>query len=243
MSLYPGNRRPRCRAGGCAFQIKRPKPIILACLLAISACGQDDAEVIARISHDFSGSHELFSYRAKPSDGTADAEAISKKLYGRLAANLKSPSTMFMCTWRHPGGRRSSGNRPSEIFLACSFGPKPIKSPKSLVKAANLYNTIDRANLKANWQLENGHYLLSRFEVEIQANGKSYRSQNLAADMEQVHVIQDDMKFPENDESAFQFNLQSKLSRRQNSGNAQSEPIVDISISGTAEPIPNWLNY
>lgn len=215
----------------------------LICLLALSGCGESDVEVVAQASHDFNGNFELFSYQAKPSKRLGQAEAIAKKPHGELLSEVKSPSTRFVCLWRNTSFKKLDDGRPAEIFLTCMFGPTPVETPKSLVEMANINNTIDRANLKATWKFENGNYQLSRFEVEILADKKSYRSQNLAADMQQIKVVQDEMRFPRKAGDPFQFSLQSRLPHRRNSGDAQREPIVSVSFSGLAEPIPGWVNY
>lgn len=223
--------------------IRLQSPAVVICLLVLSACGREDSEMIARVNHDFSGNHELYSYRATPLKELGQAEAVAKKMYGKILSNVKSPSTMYMCVWRDLGHKTLRGHRPSKIFLSCSFGPEPIKRPTSLVEMAKIYNTIDRANLKATWKLENENYVMSRFEVEIIANKMSYRSQNLADDMAQIQVTQKDIEFPKDGESPFQFNLQSQLQQRRKSGGEQKPPIVSIVFSGRAEPMPRWLNY
>lgn len=215
----------------------------LICLLAVSACGEPDTEILARASHDFNGNFELFSYKAKPLEELGQAEMMAKKTFGQLAAKIKSPSTIFMCLWRNPNRRKLDGDRPAEIFLSCNFAPTPVENPRSLIEMAKIYNTIDRANLKTNWKFENGKYRLSRFEVEIRADRKGYRSQNLAADMPQIQVLQSEMQFPQNAGDPFQFNLQSQLPSRRNSGDEQRDPIVSVSFSGVAEAVPGWVNY
>lgn len=213
------------------------------CLFTLSACGETDTEIVAQTNHDFNGNFKLFSYHATPLKELGQAEAISKKQYGQLLSKIKSPSTMFMCLWRNPSFKKLDDDRPAEIFLSCIFAKKPVKTPKSLIERAKIYNTINRANLKANWKFENGNYRLSRFAVEIRADRKSYRSQNLASDMPQIQVVQDQMKFPRKTSDPFHFNLQSKLPYRRNSGDAQRDPTVSISFTGVAEPIPDWMNY
>jgi len=148
-----------------------------------------------------------------------------------------------MCLWRNPSRRKLGDDRPAEIFLSCSFAPTPVETPKSLLEMAKIYNSIDRANLKANWEFRNGDYRLSRFEVEIRADRKGYRSQNLAADMPQIQVLQSEMQFPQNAGDPFQFNLQSQLPSRGNSEETQRDPIVSVSFSGGAEAVPDWVNY
>lgn len=200
-------------------------------------------EVVAQAKHDFNGNFELFSYQASPAEELGQAELIAKKQYGKLQSEVKSPSTMFMCLWRNTGYNRLDGDRPAEIFLTCLFAPTPVKASRSLVENAKIYNTIDRANLKAMWKLKGQNYHLSRFELEILANGQRYHSQNLETDIAQIQVIEAEMAFPKSRGDPFQFNLQTKLPYRLNSGDAQRDPIVSIFLSGTAEPIPDWVNY
>lgn len=241
------------KCGSCEYTAERrpvgAMPILLRqvatlmCVLALSACGETDTNVVARASHDFDGKFELFSYRAKPSEELGQAEAISRKTLGQLVSKIKSPTTIFMCLWRKIGHRKLDGDRPVEILLSCNFGPTPVETPKSLLARAEMFNTIDRAYLKASWKFQNGNYELSRFVVEILSDQKRYRSQNLAADIPQIQVVQGDMKFPQHTGDPFQFNLQSQLPYRSNSGEPQRDPIVSVSFSGVAEPIPDWVNY
>ena len=219
------------------------KYLPLAGLLVLAACGDPDVDVVARANHGFNGNHELFAYQAKPSEKTGQAEILAQKQYGSLVSGIKSPQTIFMCLWRNPIRTRDKKTRPSQIFLSCNFAPRPVANPQSIVKMAEIYNTIDRANLKATWDLKSGKYRLSRFEVEIQANGKSYRSQNLSDKMKEISVDETDMRFPETAEDTFRFTLGSNLPFRRNNGEKQKDPIVSMSFSGVAEPIPNWVNY
>ncbi len=219
------------------------KLFALAGLLTLAACGDPDVDVIATANHDFDGNQELFSYQAKPSEETAQAEQLAQRQYGSLVSGIKSPQTIFMCLWRNPKRMQDKKSRPSEIFLSCNFAPRPVANPASLVEMAKIYNTIDRANLKASWELKSGKYRLSRFEVELQSNGKSYRSQNLSDKMNEIVVNETDMQFPESNEDLFRFTLGSNLPFRQNNRDKQKDPIVSLSFSGVAEPIPNWVNY
>jgi hypothetical protein len=217
--------------------------IPLICVFASSANSRNEMRVVARLSHDFNGKFELFSYEAVPNDADGEAETRAKRQYGQLLSHVKSPLTIFTCVWRNPEHRKSDKDKPRIIFMSCNTAASAVKTPKSLVESAELYNKTDRSNLKAEWQLENGSYRLSCFEIEILAKGKSYRSQNLSTDMPQIRVDQGKMIFPRSLEDNFVFELQSKLPFRQNSGKEQGKPIVSISIAGTAEPIPKWMNY
>lgn len=217
--------------------------ITAMCLPVLSACVGESAEVVAQAKHDFNGNFKLFSYQASPAEDLGQAELIAKKQYGALQSDVKSPSTMFMCLWRDTSYTRLDGDRPAEIFLSCFFAPTPVKASASLLKNAQTFNTIDRVNLKATWKLEGRNYRLSRFDLEILANGQLYRSQNLESDIAQMQVIEAEMAFPNSGGDPFQFNLQAKLPYRQNSGDPQRDPIVSISLSGAAEPIPDWVNY
>ncbi len=208
---------------------------LVLCILSISACTEPDP--IARVSHDFVGNHELYSYETKPADVQGQGEALAKKIYG---IDTKSSSTMFMCLWRNTLFRKLDDGRPAEIFLACIFGPSAVEAPKSIIELGELYQSLDTAHLKAGWEYNNGTYQLSRFEVEISNDKKSFRSQNLAQDMSQVQVLQENMKFPKADGETFIFNLQSSLPQRLNSGSEQVDPIVSVVFSGAAEPMPNW---
>lgn len=193
--------------------------------------------------HNFNGNYVLFSYPAVPSSELGQVEALAKQQYGALLSEVKSPATMFMCLWRDPRlGTREEGP-PSEIFLSCDFAPTNIERPKSLGEMSIVFYATDRGSLKADWVLVNGSYKLSRFEVEIQADHESFRSQNLPADMSQILVTEEEMNFPQRSGDPLHFTLRAQLPFRRNSGDAQSDPIVSLSFSGVAEPTPKWINY
>ena len=215
----------------------------LFCLLALSACNEAPVDAIAKMKHNFNGNYELTSYLAKPKGKIGQTEQLAKRQYGPLVSDIGSPQTMFMCLWRNPKGGKLRSHRPTEIFLSCSFATSLVENPDSLLEIAKVYNTIDRANLKANWKLKNGNYRLSRFEVEIQADGKSYRSQNLEDNMREIRVEENDMVFPQSANDPFQFSLSSALPFRLNKSEKQSDPIALVFFSGVAEAIPSWVNY
>ena len=200
-------------------------------------------QIVAQAKHDFNGNFDLFSYKAKPSEDLGQAESIAKNQYGDILSKIRSPSTMFMCVWRDTSHTKLDSDRPLEIFLSCSFAPTPVKHSGSLLENAHIFNTIDRANLKAMWKREAGNYHLARFELEILADGQSFRSQNSGADITQIQVIETEMAFPQNISEPFRFNLKSNLPFRKKSGSLQRDPTVSISLFGTAEPIPDWINY
>ena len=230
------------------FLIPKPKtvkavitPVIAT--IVLTGCGQAKPPIVAKMSHNFNGNFELYSFQAKPSEEIGQAEAIAKKQYGNILSDVKSPLTRFMCLWRNTKSGAPDGDVPEHIFLTCSFSSEFVASPKSLVEMAELYNRFDRGNLKAKWELKNENYRLTRFEVELSAAGKSYRSQNLAKDMSQVKVDQSELNFPKDANQPFSFVLNSELPFRHNSGEKQNNPIVSMSFSGTAEPVPDWVNY
>lgn len=215
----------------------------IACLSVLLARPVSSDDFVARMQHDFNGKYELFSYPAKPSEELGQFEALAKQQYGELLSEVKSPATLFMCLWRNPSLISSEDGRPSEIFLSCNFAPTNIETPKSIQEISEVFSSIDWGNLKASWKLENGSYRLSRFEVEIQANNESFRSQNLFVDMAQIQVTEYEMNFPQKSGDPLQFTLRAQLPFRRNSGEAQGDPIVSLSFSGVAELTPDWVNY
>lgn len=204
---------------------------------------QTMADPIAHLHHDFRGQHQLFSYAASPKEQIGQAEVLAKKVYGNLVSNVKSPKTMFMCTWRPDIASRIKPVKPQEIFLACNFSTEPFESPSSLVKLSELYNKVDRSNLKAIWKQAGKGYELTRFEVEIRTDRKTFRSIHRGEELSQIVVSQADMIFPEDAKQPFKFRLQATLPERYNSGDKLGEPVVAVTFQGKAEPIPKWANY
>jgi hypothetical protein len=226
-----------------ATLVRAIRALGLASLGIFLTCIDSRADGVASMHHDFNGNYDLFSYPAKPSAELGQFEALAKRQYGSLLSDVKSPATVFMCTWRNPRLGKREEDRPLEIFLSCNFGPTNIAMPKSMIELSEVFGATDRGLLTVGWELENGNYRLSRFEVEIQANRKSFRSQNLLVDMPQIQVTEDEMNFPQRSGDPLRFTLRAQLPFRRNSGDAQSEPIVSLSFSGVAEPTPKWLNY
>ncbi len=106
-----------------------------------------------------------------------------------------------------------------------------------------VFYRTDTGILKAGWELVDGNYELSRFDVEIQANHKSFRSKNGLAEMSQIQVTEEEMNFPQRSGDPIRFTLRAQLPFRRDYGDAKGDPIVSLSFSGVAEPTPNWMNY
>lgn len=223
--------------------IRAIKTLCIASFAVLSTCLGSSADGVASMHHDFNGNYDLFSYPAVPSAELGQAEALAKEQYGALLSEVKSPATMFMCMWRNPRLGKRKESPPSEIFLSCNFAPTNIKRPKTLIEMSTVFYAMDSGSLKAGWELVNGNYKLSRFDVEIHANQGSFTSQNGLADMSQILVTEEEMNFPQRSGDPLRFTLRAQLPFRWNSGDAQSDPIVSLSFSGVAEPTPKWMNY
>lgn len=202
-------------------------------------------QVVASAEHNFRGEYEVFSYRAVPKENLDQAEKLAKYTYGSLVKGKKSSSYMFMCLWRNTDMTQLNRvrSRPNKIFLSCHFGLEALKKPDSLLETSELYNKSDRASLWAIWELAEGTYELTRFEVEIKADRKTFRSINFKDELSEIIVEQVNVKFPEDETQPLKFNIKTTLDHRQNTGDEQRSPSVSASFSGVAEPTPDWMNY
>lgn len=203
--------------------------------------------ILAKLTHDFNGGNELKSYPMKASEELGQAEILSKKIYGFLSSDIKTPATVFGCVWReiaHTSDEiRIDDVAPSEIFVSCMFGPKNVENPKVLGELGKLIYSDDWASLRATWKFEGGEFRLSRFDVEIQSGSMSYPPGNIRPDLSQIKVVENEMSFPANSSDLFEFNISAQLPYSNNFGKPKEDIIISITLSGAAEPIPKWLNY
>lgn len=199
-------------------------------------------EIVAQARHDFGEGAKLISFQAEPLEAFAQAEQLAQGTFGDFVAEIRTPATPFICTWRDLDHFNATV-RPLEPFLVCSFSPEFIATRGSLLEMAQVYNTVDRAHLRASWRLEGDDYTLQRFAVELLSGGQTFRSINIEDEIHDVQIFADELEFPESSEDMLRFTLRSQVPGRYNSSDEPGEPLVTVMFSGTAEPIPNWVNY
>jgi hypothetical protein len=86
---------------------------------------------------------------------------------------------------------------------------------------------------------------MSRFEVQIRdtAGKQSFRSIHFGKELEEVSFRQGKFVFPASEGEPFTFDISASAPFRQNKGDKTGEPIAQLTISGTAVPMPKWVMY
>ena len=74
------------------------------------------------------------------------------KTFGSLLADIRSPRHIYFTWWRDPG---TGGHRPAEkdkpptaILFGAQFGIAPYETSASLLETAEMFNRLDRAQLR-----------------------------------------------------------------------------------------------
>jgi hypothetical protein len=225
------------------FLNRYPFALMIAWLAYSPSWSQESERALSQLQHNFNGQYQLYSYPARPSSELNQPEVLAQKTYGVLLANVKSPTTMFMCLWRDLDLKNGVDSPPSEIFIACTYAPRYVENPKSFVEQAELFSTIDNANLKATWKRDGEDYRLTRFDVDINAKGDGFSYRSSEADLLTLEFPEGGMKFPDGKNGFFEFSVHGRLPCRQWDCDKHSDGFVSVSVSGAAEPMPDWMNY
>lgn len=195
---------------------------------------------IATAKFDFQGDYTWSSFPAVPSEKTGWPEGVTNRSYPWM--HVKTPQTRRICVWRDIGKSRFGSDpsiQPDSILLSCTFGPKTsIEAPETLEGMLR-----DYLNVQIVWIWRDARYVLSRVNVDLSVNGVWYISHNAERDIPQIKLETDTVEFPSSHNNPIPFALQVALSARLNSGEPQESPVLHFAFTGTAEPIPDWVNY
>lgn len=225
------------------FLNRYPCSFMIAWLAYNPSWSQESERALSQLQHNFNGQYQLYSYPARPSSEVHQPDVLAQKTYGVLQSKVMSPTTMFICLWRDLDLQNDVDNPPSEIFIACTYAPRYVENPKSFVQQAELFSTIDNANLKATWKRDGEDYRLIRFDVDINAGGDGFHYRSSEADLMTFEFPDGGMKFPDRKNDDFEFSVHGRLPCLQWGCNTRSDGFVSVSASGTAEPMPDWINY
>ncbi len=201
------------------------------------------ADRLARLTHDLGKEQTLFSYAPSPKEQLGQPEAMANPTDDLPAAHIKSPKTMFMSLWRADTQAELKATKPKTIFLTCNFATQPFETPASIIERAGLHDILDHASLQARWRSTPNGFELTRIEVEIRSNQRSFRSVHANDQLGQIKLSQSNMVFPDDATKPFHFQLQAELPARYNSGRDLGEPIVKAIFEGQAAPFPKWIDH
>lgn len=211
--------------------------------MAAASCA-DANDAIASFEHDLGERDALHSYLPKPSEMTRQADLISERMYG---FKTKSPRTPYICVWRDTGrpGAKDDDLPPKEVFLTCVFGASPWTPPPSLLEESAQRHRRDEAVLTIQWDRDGDSYRMSRFDVEIRDPEArvQFRSRNFGTDLAAIGIRRAEIDFPKSRSGRVKFEVSALVPQRQNQGQPLGKDKVTLTASGTAVPIPTWLNY
>lgn len=215
---------------------------VASCVIIVFSMTAYDSEKIedpiASVKFSLSEPLEWYSYPPIPTQKDEAPEKLSKHVYGSLVEGIKTPKTRNFCVWRDGGGTLYAKNlvRPDYIFLTCVFGPKIQRyEPESFILEDVLVTRF-------GWSLSQDSYQMDRLEVEVYGD-VGYRSQNLQPDMKDININVKSIQYPKTKNDPMFYDLEFNLPARANSGQSQTQPIVNFEFKGTALPMPNWVNY
>lgn len=206
---------------------------------------------IAVFTHDHGSVSPLRSWPPVPADKIHQGEALALHAYGALVRDIRSPRHTYFASWRDPSpaghAEAERGNPPTAILFVAQFGIEPYETSPSLVETAEMFNRLDRAQLRLDFvRDEGGAFRLDALEVELNApasaTGRHFRS---CWKGEEIGSLDLSLQFdaPATRRDPFRFHLHARLPRRYNRGAAIEQEHVEFTASGGAMPLPRWVNY
>jgi hypothetical protein len=208
-------------------------------------------EPIAVFTHDYDSISPLRSWPPVPAEHLHQGEMLAIKTFGSVLKDIRSPRHIYFASWRDPdptGYREAEqGKPPTAILFAAQFGVAPYEVSPSLLETAEMFNRLDRAQLRLDLvQGGNGSFRLDGLEVELNApsskTGRHFRS---CWKGEEIKTLDLSLQFdaPASRLDPFRFHLHARLPRRYNRGAAIEHEHVEFTVSGGAMPLPRWVNF
>ena len=208
-------------------------------------------EPIAVFTHDFGSHSPLMSWPPVPSDQLHQGEAMAIHAFGSLLKDIRSPRHIYFASWRDPGPKGHPESErdkpPTAILFAAQFGIAPYETSPSLVETAEMFNRLDRAQLRLDLVGDgDSGFRLDGLTVELNdtASGKA-RDFRSCWKGEEIRGLDLSLQFdaPATRRDAFRFHIHARLPRRYNEGAEIEREHVEFTASGGAMPLPRWVNY
>jgi hypothetical protein len=208
-------------------------------------------EPIAVFTHDYDSISPLRSWPPVPAGQLHQGEMLAIKLFGPLLEHIRSPGHLYFASWRDPDPtgylEAELGAPPTAILFIAQFGVAPYATTPSLLETAEMFNRLDRAQLRLDLvRGDDGSFRLDALEVELNApSSKTDRHFRSCWKGEEIKTLDLSLQFdyPESRLDPFRFHLRARLPRRYNRGAAIEREHVEFTASGGAMPLPRWVNY
>jgi hypothetical protein len=206
---------------------------------------------VAVLTHDYTPRSPLHSWPPVPAEALHQGEMLAIKTFGALLKDIRSPRHPYFASWRDPdpSGRLTDDEErpPTGILFVALFGVAPYETPSSLLELAELFNRLDRAQLRLDLVRDaDGLLRLDALDLELNdpssAKDRHFRSCWKGAEIKGLDLsLQFDA--PATRRDPFRFHIQGRLPRRYNRGATIEPEHVRFSASGGAMPLPHWVNY
>ncbi len=203
---------------------------------------------IAVLTHDLGSTSPLQSWPPVPADNLHQGDQLAVHAYGEFVSGIRSPRHLYATMWRDPdpNAGREQDKAPSGILLSANFGVAPYELTNSLVETAEMFNTLDRANLGLSFVRDGqGVFQLDSLTVEISdplKNLHHFRSCWKGSELAAVDLAWQ-IDPPATRSGPLRFHIQGRLPRRYNHGAPVEDKYVSFTASGGAMPMPDWVNY
>jgi len=208
-------------------------------------------EPIAVFTHDFRSQSPLHSWPPVVAEEIHQGEALAINTFGSLLDAFRSPRHIYFASWRDPDPKWHSETErdkpPTAILFAAQFGVAPYETSSSLIETAEMFNRLDRAQLRLDLvRDEDGAFRLDGLEVEMNdphsPKARMFRSCWKGEEIKRLDLsLQFDA--PTTRLDPFRFHIRARLPRRYNRRDPIEQEHVEFSASGGAMPLPSWVNY
>jgi hypothetical protein len=208
-------------------------------------------EPIATFTHSYASQTALRSWPPVPAGNLHQGEMLAIKTFGALLQDIRSPRHIYFASWRDPDpaafSEAEQSKPPTAILFVGQFGVAPYETSSSLIEKAEVFNRLDRAQLRLDLvRGDDGSFRLDALLVEINdplsPKGRQFRSCWNGAEIRGLDVsLQFDA--PATRRDPFRFHIHARLPRRYNHGAAVEQEHVEFTSSGGAMPLPRWVNY
>ena len=210
-----------------------------------------ELEPVAIFSHDYGSTSPLHSWAPVPAEEIHQGEMLALKMFGSLLEHIRSPRHIYFASWRDPDPsaypEEEQDKPPTAILFAAQFGVAPYETSASLLELAEMFNRLDRAQLRLDLvRGADGCFALDGLELELNdtsaGTDRHFRS---VWKGEEVRSLDLSLQFdaPATRLHPFRFHLHGRLPRRYNRGAAIEGEHVEFSASGGAMPLPRWVNF
>jgi hypothetical protein len=208
-------------------------------------------EPIAVFEHDYNSRSPLRCWPPVPAERLHQGEMLALRMFGSLLEDIRSPRHIYFASWRDPDPagylEGEQDKPPTAILFAAQFGVAPYETSASLLETAEMFNRLDRAQLRLDLvRDDDGSFRLEAIEVELNdTSSEKDRHFRSTWKGEEIKALDLSLQFdaPPSRLDPFRFHLHARLPRRYNRGAAIEHEHVEFTASGGAMPLPRWVNY